>query len=114
MPADIEDLSAKALDNARQQNATSPGFYHKTAGSSFHIAGLLAATTTAEVETHRKAVVKNFKDAWSREGRINDKDSFIGYIKFIVSLLESKNPKMKLPADKIKAMHKIVEDIDKK
>jgi hypothetical protein len=109
----MEDLSAKALENARQQNAESPSFYAKTVVSSFHIAGLLTSTTNADVETHRKAVVKNFKDAWSREGRINDRDSFINYIQFIVSLLESKNPKMKLPADKIKALNKIAEDIEK-
>ena len=66
-----------------------------------------------DVESHRKAVLKNLKDAWSREGRINDKDSFVSYMQFIVSLLGSKNPKMKLPAEKIKALNKIVEDIGK-
>ena len=113
IPADIDILSAKALDNARQQNATKPAFYHKTAGASFHIAGLLMAETIADVETQRKAVVKNFKDAWSREGHISDKNSFISHVQVISALLGQQNAKMKLPADKIKALNKIAEDIVK-
>ena len=107
----MEELSANALDNARQQNAEKPDFFHKT---SYHMAGLIAAKTNTDVELHKKAIFKNLKDTWIREGSINEKKSFVSYIQFIVSLLqESKNPNIKLLSDKIKALNKVVADIEK-
>lgn len=114
IPANMEELSANALDNARQQNAEKPDFFHKTADSSYHMAGLIAAKTNTDVELHKKAIFKNLKDTWIREGSINEKKSFVSYIQFIVSLLqESKNPNIKLLSDKIKALNKVVADIEK-
>jgi DNA mismatch repair protein MutL len=65
-----------------------PDFFKKTAPSSYHLAALLSAKDEAAVALHKMEIIKNFSSAWEREGRANEKDSFISYIGFILSLLD--------------------------
>jgi CHAT domain-containing protein/pimeloyl-ACP methyl ester carboxylesterase len=113
IPPDIADLSDAALQNARQQDATEPGFYHKTADSSLHIAGLLMAKNNAEFEKHKKSITANFKAAWNKEGAAGEKDSFINYIEFIVSLLKALKPThIKMNVEKAEALTDVIKEIN--
>jgi len=93
-----------------------PEFYHKTALSSHHLACLLVAVNDVEVMGHKKKIINNFNDAWNREGKGNEKESFISYIDFIIMLVDmvvvpeagKKNKDIKM-----KALKEITDTINK-
>jgi hypothetical protein len=114
IPGGIEEMSKRALEYATQADSTEPGFYKKSAASSFHIAALLATKAEAEVAGHQKAIINNFNWAWTKDGNSSERDSFIDYIGFLIPLMERLLPKAKMLRDaKVKALQNVLKAIKK-
>lgn len=91
LPPNRKELDNEALANAEQQDVQKQGFFHKAARCSFHLAALLS-DKTGDVNKYINLIEADYKWARSFDGKPSEKDSFINYLKFIITLL------VKLPA----------------
>ncbi|MEP7317659.1 MAG: CHAT domain-containing protein [Panacibacter sp.] len=114
IPANVEDRNAKALTHAKELDNQTPDFYNKTAQSSFYISQLLSSKETTEFTKFAKQIETNFREAWAKEGRPNERNSFTSYLEFIVSLLEQlPTTNKKIRDEKTKALSNLIARIKK-
>lgn len=116
IPENHEELSAKALEFADATNQKKPDFFRKNAKTSYHLTALLCAEDKDAVVNNKKKILENFKDAWKREGKASDKDSFVTNLNFIISVLDQvtipvANKKMK--DLKMGALRDIIAEVSK-
>ena len=90
IPLNRKELDNEALANAEDENVKNPTFFHKTARCSFHLAELLSAKT-GDVKKYVDEMEIDYNRAWATSGKLTEKDSFIGYLRFIITLL-AKSP----------------------
>jgi CHAT domain-containing protein/pimeloyl-ACP methyl ester carboxylesterase len=112
LPANIEVLSTRALENAAQRDIAEPSFYNKTALSQYKLAVILSAANETVITKSVKDIISNFNAAWKRVGAANERSSIILYIGFIISLLKNlATNNKKLRDAKVKALENILSAI---
>lgn len=89
LPVNITELENNALKSAALANLRSPDFHKETAPSSSHLAALLLSDDESVIAASAELVAENFSTAWKKHGSENNRNSFVDYLEFFVSLLKS-------------------------